>query len=102
MIAPSTEHAAGETRNIYFDTEGYPRYIGVDRGPGYFPQPGLAGRLIWHLFVAARLEQSCGISNLHVFLVSFDHPQANSRAFQSAPFLKSPAARFRCLKELTL
>lgn len=40
MIAPATEHVAGEMRNIYFDTEGYPRYIGYDRGPGYYPQPG--------------------------------------------------------------
>jgi len=27
-------------RNIYYDTEQYPRYIGYDRGPAYYPQAG--------------------------------------------------------------
>jgi dipeptidase len=40
FAVPAADHAAGSKRNIYYDTEDFPRYIGYDRGPGYYPKAG--------------------------------------------------------------
>jgi dipeptidase len=37
---PSKEHLPNSTRDVYFDKEDFPRYIGYDRGSCYEPSPG--------------------------------------------------------------
>eukprot|EP00746_Dinoflagellata_sp_MGD_P164423 gnl/MRDRNA2_/MRDRNA2_93040_c0_seq1.p1 gnl/MRDRNA2_/MRDRNA2_93040_c0~~gnl/MRDRNA2_/MRDRNA2_93040_c0_seq1.p1 ORF type:complete len:572 (+),score=106.59 gnl/MRDRNA2_/MRDRNA2_93040_c0_seq1:93-1808(+) len=37
---PAMDFEAGTLRPIYWDTEDFPRFVGKNRGPDYYPQPG--------------------------------------------------------------
>jgi dipeptidase len=38
VLASAKDHAAGSMRDIFYDTEDYPRHVGKDRGiPAYYP-----------------------------------------------------------------
>lgn len=37
---PAMDYEEGTLRPIYWDTENYPRFVGKNRGPDYYPQPG--------------------------------------------------------------
>ena len=40
MHIPSRSHAPNSTRPVFLSPEVYPRYVGYDRGPYYYPLPG--------------------------------------------------------------
>ena len=57
-------------RNVYYDTEGYPRYIGYDRGPSYYPTNNEVafkpiGQIPQVPYTYARYEATYGIMNEH-------------------------------------
>ena len=40
ILVPRAHYPANSVRNVYWDPEDYPRYVGYERGPGYHPLPG--------------------------------------------------------------